>query len=666
MTLRFTPLKTTVAAAALLILTIPVSGCDLTENHLKIDRSTQSEVQDYRDMMAPRESEFAADETNSANADTPDLQAYVADDAQGLKSMPLVSIAINQTVPLRDALFELAKQADYDIQLDPRIRGSVIFTARNKPFDMVIDQICEIAGLRYKMDEGSLKVELDTPYTKTYKVDYISFIRKNKSSITSDVGISSAGSTSGAETGSNNTIETESENNFWAELDVNLKQILQSNGAINKLMTDSDPQITLTTSNPSLPPAPPIDEQALSDVGPQAGEEVMSFAQAVPAPAPAPAATTALPPPTANGSAPATVAPAPAPTGMAQDASQQPAAPQQTNLTVDALPVNDAAGSTSETTATPAYSINKQAGLVSVYASERLQKEVEDYLSDVRRATTSQVLIEAKVLEVQLTDEFSTGIDWESLGNSLGEFALGVNFPGPDLNPTAGSNLFTASYTGNDFTALIDALSRYGTVRGLASPRVTVINNNPAILSVAKNTVYFELDITSTTTGSPPVTDRTVDTEIKTVPEGVLINVLPSIDLDRNQVSMQVRPTVTRIDSFKEDPGATIASGGTLTSNIPEVNVQEIDSVVRLNSGQAMVMGGLLEDRTSSTQNGVPVLSEAPILGSLFRNQGDKVRKTELVIFLKATIVNDAGETIHNTDRELYKAFSKDRRPYKL
>jgi general secretion pathway protein D len=132
---------------------------------------------------------------------------------------------------------------------------------------------------------------------------------------------------------------------------------------------------------------------------------------------------------------------------------------------------------------------------------------------------------------------------------------------------------------------------------------------------------------------------------------------------------MQVRPTVTRIDSVKPDPGVAFVAataGVDITSDIPELNVQEIDSVVRMKSGQAMVMGGLLEDRTSSEQNGVPVLSEVPMLGSLFRSQNDKVKKTELVIFLKATILKDAGDSVHTTDRELYRTFAKDRRPTKM
>lgn len=677
---RFFPTKTTLVSAVALTLMLPMSGCDLAENHLKIDRTTNSEVQDYRDALSPREAAFADDEKSSVAEDGPELQEYVSDDTQSMKAMPLVSISVNQTIPLRDALFELAKQANFDVQLDPRITGSIIFTARNKPFDMVIDRICEIAGLRYKMEDGdTLRIELDTPYSKNYKLDYIAFVRSNKNNIKTKVGISGSGDSTEAETGSQFEISSSAEANFWSELDANLKQILSSNSNGSYLKTDVDPQITLTTSNtnnPNLPPAPPIDESALSEgaatVSPQAGagssfvsspvslpsEPATSTNTGATTPAPVPAASTPVVPqpvPVGNANAPAAVTPAPAPVLNVESL------PASTNATGGA-----SAASPNAVTFTPSYSINKQAGIVSVYANERLHKQINEYLQDVRRATTSQVLIEAKVLEVRLSDEYVAGINWQEFGNSLGDFSVDLNLPTPTMNPDNGLNIFSASLIGNDFGLAVDALSRFGTVHALASPRLTVINNQPAVLSVAKNTVYFELDVTQTTTaGTPPIVDRTVDSEIKTVPEGVLINVLPSIDLDRGQVSMQVRPTVTRIDSFKNDPGVTFLNAG-IESAIPELNVQEIDSVVRMKSGQAMVMGGLLEDRSLAEQNGVPVASEVPLLGGLFRSQSDRNTKTELVIFLKATIVNDGEDTVHNTDRELYRTFSKDRRPFKM
>lgn len=646
---------------------LPMSACDLANNFTKIDRATNSEFQDYRDAMAPREA--TADASGVNGTAIPELETYVSDDSQNMKSSPLVSLSINQSIPLREALFELVKQADYDVELDPRISGSIIFTARNRPFDEVIDRICEISGLRYKFDENTLRIEIDSPYSKTYKVDYLSFVRTNESSVKTDVSIASSGDAASS-TGSKFSINSKSDADFWAELDSNLKQILSSNSSPSYLKTNEDPQISLTSSNP-VPPVPPIDGAALSETAPQAGiEDYISTPQLVttpPADAPQPTDATLAP---SAVDAPVAETPASADPTPQPVTTQAPVPAQPPVLRVESLPtsLSGTAGGANSVQFTPAFSINKQAGIISVYANERLHKQVESYLKDLRRSTTSQVLIEAKVLEVTLSDEFATGINWQQL-DSLGDFSISnIAFPKTGLIPTT-TNAVTFGFAGNDISAFVSALSRFGTVHALASPRLTVLNNQAAVLNVAKNQVYFELDITVTAGTTTSAGQTTVESEIKSVPEGVLINVLPSIDLDRRSISMQVRPSVTKIDSFVSDPGVAFASATLTTpieSLIPVMNVQEVDSVLNMRDKQMMVMGGLLQDSTTSEQGGVPVASEIPVFGGLFRNQNDKVSKKELVIFMKATILDNPEDSIHQTDKDLYRVFGQDRRPEKL
>lgn len=584
----------------------PLGGCDLANNHLKIDRSGNMEFQDYRDAMAPRMPDIE-EAAKADQAGIPSFQDYVADPSDKLQAMPLVSISINQNVPLRDALFELAEQAGYDMELDPRIRGSIIFTARNKPFDVVIDRISNIAGLRYTFEDDILRVEMDTPYHEIYKLNYLSYIRTNAGSISNNVAVVSG---DGADTGSRFSATTESEINFWGELEANLTQILGAAAASN-LTTNSNPQITAVNNNPA-----PVEPLVITEDG-----EIIE---------------------TANN-------------------------PQPAILQVQSLPT-DSGAEEEEQVFNTQFSINKQAGIISVYGSERDHKKVAQYLDMLRESVTSQVLIEAKVLEVSLNDEFAAGIDWGTLAGFSSEFTVGFGATGgaglggirPVLDPAVAQPATSAilSYSGNDLTAAVDAISRFGTVHALASPRLTVLNNQSAVLNVATNRVYFEVDVTTTTVeGSPP--EINLDTEIRNVPEGVLINVQPSIDNDSKEVAMAVRPTITRIVDQVPDPAAEFQG---VTSNIPEVNVQEVDTVVKVGSGQTVIIGGLMQDRSESTQKAVPVLGELPVIGGAFRNQGDKVSKTELVVFLKATIVKDAG-TIHQTDKDLYKTFSQDRRP---
>lgn len=607
---------------------LSVSGCDLANNSLKTDRASGMEFQDYRDAMAPRLPEM--DESSAADGNSiPSFQPYVAENRIATKPVPLVSIAVNQTVPLRDVLYELAEQADYDLELDPNIRGSIIFTARNRPFDQVVERISEIAGLRFRFEDDVMRVELDTPYNKTYKLDYLNYVRKNTGSVRNDIAVVSG---DGADTGSTFRANIESEADFWGELGANVQQIL-GNAANRSLRTQRDPRITAAAQNPDV-----------AAVAPQT-----------------------------DASGNVTVA-----------------APQA-ELRVDALPIDDlddpsatsggrgnnrdAAGNNFS------FAVNKQAGLVTAFASDRAHKELEEYLEKVRRTVTSQVLIEAKILEVSLQDQFSAGIDWQAVvgdrglmrftgpvtgGTATNPTNVTTNRPTIDLSTVSGatnSNFF-AAYLSSDISALVNAIQGFGTVKALASPRMTVLNNQSAVMNVATNRVFFEIDINRTEATTTTAGTTEIDSEIRNVPEGVLMNVIPSIDLDSRSVSLSLRPTITRIVAERQDPAVSFVAPE-IVSLIPELNVQEIDSVIKVNSGQAVVLGGLLQDRVESTTEGVPVVSEVPVVGNLFKKKGDAIQKTELVILLKATIV-EGGNTVHNSDKDLYRQFSQDRRPFKL
>lgn len=612
-----------------------ISGCDLAKNNLKSEREGNLEFQDYRDAMSSRISSADEDGVDGANGQgIPDLQPYVSSAGERMKAMPLVSISVNQTVPLRDALFELAQQANYDIELDPRIKGAIIFTARERPFDQVIDRISDIAGLRYKFDDDVLRVELDTPYNKVYKIDYLSYVRTSSSGIRNDIAVVSG---EGADTGSSFEAQSSSEADFWGELETNLEQIVRGNQT-GALKTQKDPRITAVEQNPDV---------------------------------------RAVAPTTTGGGA-----------GAESPAVQ--VQPPQATLRVDSLPVDGEdekpssySGGKSDSQGEERFTINRQAGMINVYASEKAHKEVEEYLKLLKRAVTAQVLIEAKILEVTLNDEYATGIDWSALGLLSGEVTLdfldqgtsraasslvSATAAGLDSTTVAGDTSLVLGYSGNDIQTLIQAVSGFGTVKALASPRLTVLNNQSAVLNVSTNRVFFEIDIDVTTEEGVTTTD--ISSDIRNVPEGVIVNVQPSVNLESKTISLALRPTITRVVRDVEDPAVQFVTAEAgidgVQSLIPELNVQEIDSVIQVRSGQPIVMGGLLQDRTTSDETGVPVLSEAPVVGALFKDHRDLVQKTELVVFLKATILDNPAESIHSTDKDLYRQFSSDRRPLKF
>lgn len=595
----------------LVSLCFSLSACELAKNYTKTDRPADMEVQDFRDGLAERLPGVDEDDAPKSDlASIPSLNPYISNGAQNLKSMPLVSVSVNQSVPLRDILYELAQQAEYDLELDPNIRGSIIFTARNKPFDMVVERIAGIAGLRYKFEDEFLRVEVDAPYIKTYKIDYLNFIRTNNGGVSTSVSVVSG---EGADTGSTYTADSASDSDFWGELEANLSQIL-GGASTGALKTRNDPRISAVEQNPEV-----------AAVAPQA-----------------------------NGEGGVTVQ------------------PPEAVLRVESLPVDGGANGEPEAVASSTYSINKQAGLVNIIAPERTHKKVEEYFITLRRAVTSQVLVEAKIFEVSLFDEFITGIEWQALkGDGIVRFLDTTTPTIGGISPLGGDfateSAFGIGVLGNDASAFIEAVSGFGTVRALASPRLTVINNQSAVLNVVTNRVFFEIDLEREEDDDTGDVTLEIDSDIQSVPEGVLINVQPSINLEDGTISMFVRPTITSIVGTVQDPAVAFLSGDTgIVSEIPEVNVQEIDTVIKVNSGQAIVMGGLLQDRSETTQQGVPVLGELPLIGAAFRSQKDLSSKTELVIFLKATVIESPSESIHDTDRDLYRAFSGDRRPFKL
>lgn len=601
-----------------------LTGCDLTQNTLQTDRDGNLSMQDFRDTLAPREPDIDELEDFAEN-NVPSLDPFIARSTARMKPMPLVSVSVNSSVPLRDVLYELAEQADYDLELDPNIRGSIIFRVTNRPFDQVVERIADIAGLRYTFDDDVLRMELDTPYNKVYKIDYLNYIRTSSGAIRNNIAVVSGEE---ADTGSQFEASIESEADFWAELEANISQII-GNARNGTLRTSADPRISVADQNANV--------EAVA--------------------------------PNGNG-----------------------ISPPDAILRVDSLPVNDGGndfgggGFNGEGNGNT-FALNRQGGLISLFAPQSVHDDVEEYLKLLKKSITSQVLIEAKILEVTLLDEYAAGIDWRAVNLLSGEGVLqfgtsdpvasGVGSFGTVLppqtpddflvsRPTVGSatnSNFVVGFLGNDIQALVQAIEGFGSVRALASPRVTVLNNQSAVMNIATNQVFFELDIDSTT--DEGVTQIDIDSEIRNVPEGVLVNVIPSIDLDSRTISLAVRPTITRIVGQESDPAVGLLTGGTIQSFIPELNVQEIDTIIKANSGQPIVMGGLLQDRIETSEEAVPVLGEVPVMGNFFKSQQDSISKTELVILLKATII-EGNDTIHSTDKDLYRRFSGDRRPFRL
>ncbi|MHB1241774.1 MAG: type II secretion system protein GspD, partial [Gammaproteobacteria bacterium] len=306
---------------------------------------------------------------------------------------------------------------------------------------------------------------------------------------------------------------------------------------------------------------------------------------------------------------------------------------------------------------------------------------IERYLRDVKAAVTQQVLIEAKVMEVTLNDNYRGGIDWTAVfgpASGLQNFNLATNFaqglPSELISPSV-SGTWTRAVLGPngraDLSLAAQFVKNFGTVRTLSSPRLTVLNNQMAQLKVASNQVFFQLTVNVTDSTPTTAGKTTVTSAIKTVPVGLIMSVQPVVDPVTKRISLSLRPSITRITGFIDDPGVavTLAVARQSNSNIPNISspipiieVREMDSLVTMDSGQTMVMGGLMQDVSQNSRQGVPGLMDVPLLGQAASQNVKQNKVSELVIFLRATLTNAPG-TVADEDIRLYKKFAPDPRP---
>jgi MSHA type pilus biogenesis protein MshL len=300
--------------------------------------------------------------------------------------------------------------------------------------------------------------------------------------------------------------------------------------------------------------------------------------------------------------------------------------------------------------------VNRESGYISVRATSRQQKQVQKFLAKVMGSAKRQVLIEATIAEVTLSDTYQAGIDW-SVVNSKEAANLYGNTTTTNENATqnlTGGNLGSApvftttllgSSRGNALSATLKALETFGNVKVLSSPKVMALNNQTAMLKVVDNQVYFTTKIQASTSltasGVAVSNEPVVETQLQTVPIGFVMSVTPYIDKN-DVVMMNVRPTISRIVSTVDDPNPVLAKNNA-TSSIPVIQVREIESMLKINNGDTAVIGGLMQDQVIKHTSGVPILSSIPFLGNLFSYRDDEYVKSELVIFIRPVVMHDAS-----------------------
>lgn len=287
--------------------------------------------------------------------------------------------------------------------------------------------------------------------------------------------------------------------------------------------------------------------------------------------------------------------------------------------------------------------VNRESGMIAVKATAKQHEQIKGFIDQVLDSVQRQVLIEATIAEVRLSDRYQAGIDWTLVTSDPNTTAT-QDLLGGNLGQTPFFSFNIAeTVNGNPLNVTLKALETFGDVKVLSSPKVMAINNQSALLKVVDNEVYFTTDVEAVPGSVNQNSTVAIDTNVNTVPVGLVMAVTPFID-QNEVVTLNVRPTISRIISFVADPNPALADAG-VTSEIPVIQVREIESVLKIENGDTAVIGGLMQDQIEKSTTGVPILSSIPILGSLFRYQDDTYVKSELVIFIRPVVTKDASLT---------------------
>jgi len=303
--------------------------------------------------------------------------------------------------------------------------------------------------------------------------------------------------------------------------------------------------------------------------------------------------------------------------------------------------------------------INRQSGMVAVRASPDELRGVAQYLERIQKTVGRQVILEAKVIEVELSDAFQAGINWGAvlkngsqtffgglgtppngfdnplLSNTGAPVTVGPGNPVTSLATQSLGGAFTLAVDLHDVGAFLDLLKTQGTARVLSSPRVATLHNQKAVIKAGTDEFFVTGVTSNTTTGTATTTSR--DVELTPFFSGVALDVTPQIDAE-DHVILHIHPSVSEV----RDQSKRITVGGQ-TDELPLAvsQVRESDSVVKARSGQMIIIGGMMRTLSKRQNYGTPGLSAVPVLGNLFKSRRNVETKTELVILLRPIIVDD-------------------------
>jgi len=532
------------------------------------------------------------------------------------KKTQTYSVVVNE-VPVKEILFALARESKMNVDIHPSIQGRATLNAVDQTLPAILERLAGQVDLTYKMDGNVLVITPDQPVLRNYKVDYVNMNRDTEGFIGSATEISSTGRAAntgnvgqtasgagGVNNSSRTSIISKTKNHLWESLIQNIKELL----------AETDKEVIVTRYG-SLDANDTSDGLTTDDLTAQLETNKVKLGQ-----------------------------------------RNEQRSEYKTLFAANVI-------------------ANAETGVISVRATNKQHQKVQEFIDQVMGSAKKQVLIEATIVEVQLGDSFQAGIDWSRLNNSVNNSGFvfgqtlgsrGAGFsPNVTFNPNTGQSISSPFSVGDknafgedssaglvagyinplssigNIAASITLLEQFGNTKVLSSPKLMVLNNQTAVLKVVDNLVYFTVEVQQTQGNVNSNPFSTITTTPQTVPVGVVMSVTPQIN-DTDKVNINVRPTISRVLSFVNDPNPQLAEAGT-TSSIPQIQVREMESVLNVSSGNIAVLGGLMQDDVRNNTDSVPGLSKVPGVGNIFKGRNDANRKTELVIFLRPTVVPNAS-----------------------
>ncbi len=279
------------------------------------------------------------------------------------------------------------------------------------------------------------------------------------------------------------------------------------------------------------------------------------------------------------------------------------------------------------------YALNRLSGSLYLKDTPTVIKSAARLVNNLKEMLGRQILIEARIIEVALTDEHQYGIDWAVLRQEAADFTQ-TTLTGWNLGQGLILNHQDGDYA---IESVINALDRYGQTRVVSNPSIRSKHSKPAIISVGTSFTYKKsIETTRTSTGTSE--DLSTEVEVSTVFDGLILGVIPFIE-ENGQISLMINPIKSDVDRASLEPESVGGTESGLSISLPRVLIKEISTTISLDNNEVAILGGLIDRRKVTSDSGVPGLSKIPVLGHLFKNKQETEETRELVIILSVSLV---------------------------